>query len=215
MIERQEQDTGQPNISLTFDDGPDPIWTPRVLEALRNADARATFFVVAPAARRSPHLISRMLREGHSVEFHCMDHVRHTERSPEELESDTREGLRHLMALGVHPRLWRPPWGIVAPWTESIARTYGLQIALWTIDPHDWRGDSAEEMFAFVEPRLADDATVLLHDGLGPGALRSGCEETVALIEPLANLARELGYTPTPLLPDQSGTRLIDREPIS
>lgn len=215
MVERRKRDTGKPHISLTFDDGPDPTWTPRVLEALRRAETRATFFVVAPAARRWPHLITQMLREGHGVEFHCTDHVRHTERTRDELESDTREGVRELVSLGAYPRLWRPPWGVVAPWTGSIAKIYGLTIALWTIDPHDWRGDSADEMFAFIEPRLADGATILLHDGLGPGARRSGCEESVDLIEPLIRRANELGYTPAPMPPGRSATRLRDREPVS
>ena len=215
MVERRKQYTEKPNISLTFDDGPDPVWTPRVLDALSEADVRATFFVVAPAVRRWPHLITQMLREGHSVEFHCTDHIRHTERTREELESDTHEGVRGLVSLGVHPRMWRPPWGVVAPWTETVSQTYGLQITLWTIDPHDWRGDSADEMYEFIEPRLADGATILLHDGLGPGAQRSGCEETVDLIEPLVRRANQLGYTPTPLSPDRPAPSRRDREPVS
>jgi peptidoglycan/xylan/chitin deacetylase (PgdA/CDA1 family) len=100
-----------PRISLTFDDGPHPIWTPRVLGALERAQTRATFFVVAPLARRFPHLISDILRYGHGVEFHCTEHVRHTEQSRKEVQADVRDGLRELRRQGVHPRFWRPPWG--------------------------------------------------------------------------------------------------------
>lgn len=153
-----------------------------MLEALREADARATFFVVAPEALRHPALISEMLLAGHRVEFHCSAHLRHTERTRLDVEADTREGLRDLASLGVSPRLWRPPWGVIAPRTEALADAFGLRLVLWTIDPHDWRGDTAPAMLDHAEGRIAPGSVVLLHDGLGPGALRPGCEETVGLI---------------------------------
>lgn len=186
-------------VHLTFDDGPDPVWTRRVLDALRRAETRATFFVVAPAARREPALISEMLDAGHRVELHCAEHVRHADRTREEIETDTEAALTDLHALGVRPRLWRPPWGIVAPWTPAIAKSFGLDLALWTIEPHDWRGDSAGEMLAGIETRIESGSVVLLHDGLGPGALRIGCEETVALIPALVESIRARGFEPVPM----------------
>lgn len=188
-------------VFLTFDDGPDPVWTPRVLEALREADARATFFVVAPEALRHPALVSEMLLAGHRVEFHCSAHLRHTERTRLDVEADTREGLRDLASLGVSPRLWRPPWGVSGPWTEALADAFGLRLALWTIDPHDWRGDTAPAMLDHAERRIAPGSVVLLHDGLGPGALRPGCGETVSLIGPLVKAARAAGCEPAPMTP--------------
>ena len=188
-------------VSLTFDDGPDPGWTPRVLEALGRADARATFFVVTPRARENPRLISRMRRDGHRVEFHCVRHVRHTELTHRQAKLDVETGLRDLGALGIYPRLWRTPWGILAPWTTRLAEDFGLRIASWTADTHDWRGDTAAEMLGAVTPLLKPGAVVLLHDGLGPGALRRGCEETVTLIEPMAERIRDLGCVPAPMRP--------------
>lgn len=193
------RDAERGRVFLTFDDGPDPVWTPRVLEALREADARATFFVVTPAARRYPMLITTMLRAGHRVEFHCAEHVRHTERGCAEVEADTREGLKDLSSLGVSPRLWRPPWGVTAPWTQALADSFGLRLALWTVDPHDWRGDSTSAMLDHIGERLAPGSVILLHDGLGPGARRSGCGETVALIEPLVRAIRAIGCEPAPM----------------
>jgi peptidoglycan/xylan/chitin deacetylase (PgdA/CDA1 family) len=188
-----------PRISLTFDDGPHPIWTPRVLGALQRAEARATFFVVAPLARRFPHLISEILRYGHGVEFHCTEHVRHTEQSREEVEADVRDGLRELRRQGVRPRFWRPPWGVLAPFTAEIAYAFGLKLALWTEGTRDWRGDPASEMLKRVGPELRPGSIVLMHDGIGPGALRSGCGETVALVGDLVERIRFLGCEPGPL----------------
>ena len=198
---RAANDTPQevPRISLTFDDGPHPIWTPHVLGALKRAEARATFFVVTPLARRFPRLISDILRYGHGVEFHCTEHVRHTEQSREKVEVDVRDGLRELQRQGVYPRFWRPPWGVLAPFTTEIACAFGLELALWTEGTRDWRGDLASEMLKHVGPKLQPGSIVLMHDGIGPGALRSGCGETVALVEGLVERIRFLGCEPGPL----------------
>jgi peptidoglycan/xylan/chitin deacetylase (PgdA/CDA1 family) len=196
-----QADTGQggARVFLTFDDGPDPIWTPHVLEALSLSEARATFFVVAPRARGFPHLVREMIRAGHDVGLHCTEHVRHTERSRPEVEADTRAGLRDLRFLGVRTRLWRPPWGVLAPWTGDLAEDFGLELVSWTADTHDWRGDTASEMLDHILLALHPGAVVLMHDGLGPGARRDGCEETVALIGNLVRRIRSLGYEPAPM----------------
>lgn len=191
--------TTKSGVSLTFDDGPDPVWTPRVLEALKKAEVRATFFVVGPLVRRFPEVVRGMLSAGHGVEFHCTEHVRHTWRSREEVREDTRAGLADLRRHGVSPRFWRPPWGVCAPWTREVAGEFGLEVALWTEDTHDWRGDTAGEMFSRVRPGMSAGSVVLMHDGLGPGARRTGCGETVALIPTLADHTRQLGCEPAPL----------------
>jgi peptidoglycan/xylan/chitin deacetylase (PgdA/CDA1 family) len=199
--------TTTPQPALTFDDGPDPLWTPLVLDALYRAGVRATFFVVAPLALEHSHLVWAALEAGHRVEFHCVEHVRHTRRSRQEVEADTREGLRILRSLGVEPRLWRPPWGILASWTREVAEGFGLRLAPWSIDTHDWRGDEAPEMLRRAEPLLGPGSVVLMHDALGPGARRGGCEETVALVEILVARLRSMGCEPAPLSlpPDAPG----------
>ena len=188
-----------PQPALTFDDGPDPLWTPRVLDALHRVNVRATFFVVAPLALKYPHIVSATLDAGHRVEFHCTEHMRHTHRSRREIEADTSGGLCTLRRLGVEPRLWRPPWGILAPWTKEVAEDFGLRLAPWSVDTHDWRGDPALQMLRRAEPLLGPGSVVLMHDGLGPGARRSGCEETVALVEGLVARLRSMGCEPAPL----------------
>ncbi|CAA9453176.1 MAG: Polysaccharide deacetylase [uncultured Rubrobacteraceae bacterium] len=186
----------QPWAALTFDDGPDPLWTPRILEALDHAGARATFFVIAPLAVEYRDIVVAAREAGHGIELHCTAHVRHTRCSRREVETDTREGLEMLRSIGIEPRLWRPPWGVLAPWTEEIARDFGLRLAPWSADTHDWRGDPASEMLNGIEPLLGPGSIVLMHDGLGPGSLRRGCQETVALVQPLVALLRSMGCEP-------------------
>ena len=190
-------------IHLTFDDGPDRTWTPRVLEALHRSGARATFFVVTPLARRYPRLISEMLKRGHAVGFHCVEHIRHTELSGEEISHDARNGLLDLAHIGMKPQLWRTPWGITTPATLETARKFGMEIAPWTEDTHDWRGDASSRMLDSIGSSLAPGSVVLMHDGLGPGARRAGCEETISLIEPLVDHIRTLGCDPALMRPAQ------------
>ena len=185
--------------ALTFDDGPDPIWTPAVLDALARAGARATFFVLGEAAARHPDVVRRTLAEGHAVELHGHAHLRHPAHPAERIADDLERGLAVLSGLGARPSLWRAPWGDLAPFTPELAALAGLRLAGWTADTHDWRGDDAAAMLAAVADRLEPGAVVLAHDGLGPGALRDGCAETVALIPLLVAAARERGLEPGPL----------------
>lgn len=170
----------------------------------RGAEPRAgegDLFFVAPRAGRHPGLVSEVLRSGHSVEFHCSLHIRHTERTRREVEIDTREGLDILRDLGARPRIWRPPWGVLASFSEAVARECGLEMVTWTADTHDWRGDPASQMLGAVAPKVCPGAVVLMHDGLGPGARRSGCAETVTLVGRLVERARALGCEPAPMDP--------------
>lgn len=185
--------------TLTFDDGPDPVWTPRILDVLREHGARATFFMIAGLASRHPGLVGEVLQAGHDVEFHCTRHLRHTRSSRGVVAADASEGLRTLRELGAEPRYWRPPWGVSAEWTGELAEEFDLTLVGWTADTHDWRGDPAGEMLDAIRPQLGPETVVLMHDGLGPGALRSGSEETVALTAALIPHLRALGCEPAPL----------------
>jgi peptidoglycan/xylan/chitin deacetylase (PgdA/CDA1 family) len=188
-------------LHLTFDDGPDPVWTPAVLEALAAARATATFFVLGERAAAWPVILERIVAAGHGVEVHGHGHLRHTATARECVEGDLDAALSVLRAHGVASRLWRVPFGALAPWSAEVAAARGLQLAGWTVDTHDWTGNSAEAMLADVEPRLTRGAIMLAHDGIGPGALRTTCAETVRLIRPLVAAARRRGLEPVPLGP--------------
>ncbi len=180
-------------LAFTFDDGPDPEWTPRLLDLLDSIGARATFFPIAARAAAQPELIARTLQAGHTVGLHCHEHVRHSARDREWVQRDTREGLRLLAGAGVTPTLWRTPWGDTADFSAAVAADNDLRIIGWTVDTHDWRGDSAETMLGATREELGAGAIVLAHDGIGPGAQRDGAAETLRYVQRAAELARRDG----------------------
>jgi polysaccharide deacetylase len=181
-------------VELSFDDGPDPVWTPAVLDVLAAEGAQATFFVLGPRALEHREVVARIAADGHEIGLHAWDHVRHGERTRADLERDTDRALAALGELGVRPRRWRTPWGDVAAWTDAVAAARGLDVTGWTADSHDWRGDPAEAMLAALVPELGPGGMVLMHDGLGPGALRADCRETVRLVGPLCDAIRARGW---------------------
>ena len=187
-------------LSLTFDDGPDELWSTRVLEALLDCSAWGTFFVIGERAQAAPELLAAIIETGNEVQLHCHRHIRHTELSELEIERDTGEALAALAELGVRPTYWRTPWGAQTAATIRVAKRHGLALVNWTIDTHDWRGDPAAVMLARARARLVDGGVVLMHDGLGPGALRVGCENTVELLKPLVAAARSAGLEVGPRL---------------
>ncbi len=182
-----------PGLALTFDDGPDAVWTPRLLALLERLGARATFFPIAARAARAPALVRSILASGHAIGVHCHEHVRHTERDRRWLAADTDRALATLRELGAEPRLWRTPWGVTAPFTDAVASERGLRLVGWTLDTHDWRGDNAEAMLGATTAGLRPGAIVLAHDAVGPGARRSDPAQTVRYVELVAARARAAG----------------------
>jgi peptidoglycan-N-acetylglucosamine deacetylase len=194
----------RPRVYLTFDDGPDPVWTPRIIDALEAAGARATFFVTAPRAVAAAELLARTIAAGHGVEFHCSRHDLHSRMRASEVEADLRDGLAVLAELGIRPRRWRPPWGVSTPSTVKAAALSDVVLTGWSADPEDWRGDPPAVMLARLDGWLRPGCVVVMHDALGPGARRDDCAETVHLIEPLVAAIRAMGAEPASL-PEPDG----------
>ena len=180
-------------LSLTFDDGPDPTWTLRIVEQLHRCHAPATFFMIGERVLADPDVVHKVSAAGHDIQLHCHRHVRHTELTEGELQHDSETALAALEGVGVHPRLWRVPWGVCTDASRRVAERLGLQLVRWSIDTHDWRGDEPQAMLDRARSKLADGGAVLMHDALGPGAKRDGCDNTLALLPALAAAARARG----------------------
>lgn len=153
-------------IALTFDDGPHPERTPRVLDLLAQAKVHATFFLIGERAVAHPELVRRIAAEGHEVGNHSWSHARRlpfcSGRRIEAELSRCQDALAEL--TGVTPRLFRPPYGARDVRVYRIARALELTPVLWSVDSFDWAGVSAQRVLARARRARGGDV-VLLHDG--------------------------------------------------
>jgi len=183
-------------IALTFDDGPDPEWTPQILDVLRDEGVRATFFVIGSRAASHPDLIRRMVEEGHEVGLHTFTHPDLAYVEPWRFDMETRLSQNALAgAAGIRAGLARPPYSSVPsavtethlPVLERLG-SHGNLVVLSDLDPRDWTEASADEIAAAAVPEAGDGAVVLLHDG---GGDRS---QTLAALPVLIDDLRDRGY---------------------
>ena len=156
--------TAEPVVALTFDDGPDPESTPKVLALLEQYQARGTFFVVGQAAASCPELIQRIAAGGHAIGIHSWDHRAFPKLSSLERRRQIRQCER---ALPPHPaRLFRPPYGEQTVLSRLEAFMMGYEVAGWSLNSGDWHEARPAVMCQYLLDMLEPGAIVLLHDTL-------------------------------------------------
>jgi peptidoglycan/xylan/chitin deacetylase (PgdA/CDA1 family) len=161
-------------VALSFDDGPVPGSTDRVLDVLHALDVRATFFCVGRNAERHPALLRRIAEEGHAVGSHSQTHPHPRDLSPRQVRHEYETGHRAVeQALGAPVSLFRPPHGHLSAGTIPLLRRQ--RPWLWSRDPEDWRPGAAREPIERVGGAAGPGDVVLLHDWVeepeGPEAL--------------------------------------------
>lgn len=165
-------DGAEPNVALTFDDGPDPVVTPQILDLLAAHQARATFFVLGERAARHPELIQRMHAEGHSIGTHTQHHtLRFHFGSPAYVLREIHDAIAVVAALVPEPpTLFRPPQGLrTPPFASGWRRTRGLTCVTWSVRGLDSLQTTERAIVARVTAKLVPGAIVTLHDGTGLG----------------------------------------------
>ncbi|HWL85094.1 MAG TPA: polysaccharide deacetylase family protein [Polyangiaceae bacterium] len=159
-------------VALTFDDGPDPVWTPRVLDALDGAQAVATFFLIGKKAEKHPELVRQILARGHTLGLHSYAHDRlFSLRGEQRVRGDLAEGMRVLTEItGEAPTLFRPPIGHTNPIIARVADALDLTVVGWSVSGRDGlRGVRAADVVRRIRGGLRDGAIVLLHDAAERG----------------------------------------------
>ena len=153
-------------VALTFDDGPHPVHTPRVLAALAAHNARATFFLVGRRAERFPDVARAVRDAGHEVGNHSYSHRHAWLLGAAATRAEVAAGSAALeRVLGYRPTLYRPPWGARNPWMNAALRETGLRLVLWTRDGRDWLPwATVEGLVRRVGEGAAPHSIIDLHD---------------------------------------------------
>ncbi|MET7706081.1 polysaccharide deacetylase family protein [Micromonospora sp. NPDC005413] len=176
--------TGVRPVALTFDDGPSPAWTPKVLDQLRAAKVTATFCVVGREVQRHPELVRRIVREGHQLCNHSWRHDLDLARRPvAEIQADlarTNKAIR-TAAPGAKVSFYRQPGGRWTPEVLGVAKKLGMRPLHWSVDPQDWDKPNAATIGKRVHTATRPGAIVLLHDGGGNrAATLAACPHLIA-----------------------------------
>ncbi|NJP31495.1 polysaccharide deacetylase family protein [Micromonospora thermarum] len=162
--------TGTSTVALTFDDGPDPTYTPQVLAILREFHVTATFCVVGENARNHPELIRAIVADGHTLCNHTWNHdVTLGAKSPDRIRADllrTTEAIRAAVP-DAPVAYYRQPGGAWTYPVVKVARELGMIPLHWTVDPSDWRAPGAGRIASTVTTGVEPGAVVLLHDAGG------------------------------------------------
>jgi len=186
---------GSRQLALTFDDGPNDPWTPRLLEILDREQVRATFFLIGRFVAQRPDIARQIAAAGHVIGNHTYDHPNLIFAGTREVESQVRRCAEALhQAVGVHSNLFRPPYGGRTPQALRRVRRCGLVPVLWSVSGSDWDAQSAAQIENKVMRSVEGGDVILLHDG-GHRSLGVDRSFTVGAVEQLIPRCLDQGFT--------------------
>lgn len=155
-----------PYIALTFDDGPHPSLTPRLLNILKSKNVKATFYLVGKNVDAYPGIVRRAVAEGHELGNHSYTHRLYSKMSMAGMESEiTKTNDSIVRAAGVRPRTLRPPYGGMTQKQRTyIHDKYGMPCIIWQVDPLDWKRPGASVVKSRIVNETTSGAIILAHD---------------------------------------------------
>jgi peptidoglycan/xylan/chitin deacetylase (PgdA/CDA1 family) len=185
-------------VAVTFDDGPDPVVTPRLLDLLAKRGCKATFFVLTERAHAQPELLRRLIDEGHEVALHFDRHDRLTEMPVDVARRRLIAARSSLEALAGPIRFFRPPYGGQSFSTYFMARSLGLEIVTWGPYAEDWVEQPPAEAAARALSNMRSGDILLLHDGMEmPPGEAAPTFDRVRMVELILDGMEKAGFVPS------------------
>jgi peptidoglycan/xylan/chitin deacetylase (PgdA/CDA1 family) len=183
--------SGTSAVTLTFDDGPHPVYTAQILDMLAAHDTTAVFCVVGEKVRERPELVQRIVQDGHTLCNHSYNHdVKLSQKSAEAIEKNLTDTLAAIedAVPGTPVPFFRQPGMFVTPEVAPLAEKHGLESLDWTVDPRDWSRPEAADIVERVTDQVHPGAVILLHDGGGDRT------ETVKALAQILVVLKAAGY---------------------
>ncbi|MBT2450425.1 polysaccharide deacetylase family protein [Streptomyces sp. ISL-43] len=164
-------ESGGDAVNITIDDGPDPKWTPKVLEVLAKYDVKATFCMIGPQAEAHPDLVKKVVAGGHRLCDHTMDHDTAMDKKPLDYQRrqilDAKKLIEDAAGGGAKVEYYRAPGGAFTPESRALAAANGMRPLGWNIDSKDFEKPGAATIVNTVKGEMKNGPTVLFHDGGG------------------------------------------------
>lgn len=161
--------------ALTFDDGPHPQLTPRILDVLDDHNVKATFMVMGYAAEQHPDLLAEVVARGHEVGNHTWSHLHVAKTGPQTTRREIEQGTHVLEDIaGVRVRLFRPPQGRLSETVVRLVASLGQDIVLWSVTRGKKRWRTPNAVARHVVDEVGPGDIIDLHDGIGRGTFESG-----------------------------------------
>ena len=183
-------------VALTFDDGPSPIWTPQILDALNLVNVKATFFMLGQHVQRYPEIARRVAEQGHEIGNHTYDHHGLISYKPEELDREIKDTEKVILtATGKKTKYFRPPKAWITAQEKKQVTDLGYETVLWSLNSKDWVTFDDRYMIKYIMHHVRPGDIILFHDSGGVFKLEGGNrKETVKTIPRLVQQLRERGY---------------------
>ncbi len=161
-----------PYVALTFDDGPHPTHTPRILNILNKYGAKGTFYVLGTRVKSHPSILAKAVASGHEIGVHTWDHPSLTKISREAVNSQMDRSVAAIRsAIGRSVRTMRPPYGAVnTDLVNHFSQKYGLSTIMWSVDTNDWRRPGVSVVTSRAVNQAKNGSIILLHDIHAPSA---------------------------------------------
>jgi peptidoglycan/xylan/chitin deacetylase (PgdA/CDA1 family) len=176
-------------VVLTFDDGPDVVYTPKILDVLAQYDAKATFFEIGKNVNRHPELTKRIHDAGHSVQNHTWTHADLRKLAAAAFRQQVTSTDQAIRAqIGTTPGCLRPPYGGMDATVRRRAKALGKDLVVWTIDSRDWTKPGTSAIVQHVLKGVHNGSVILMHDG---GGNRT---QTVAALPVILKSLKAQGY---------------------
>ena len=188
--------TKKKKIAITFDDGPSEIWTPKILDELKKAEVKATFFMIGAHVQKFPQIARRVAQEGHTIGNHGYAHSVLFYYTDEELEEEIKYTEMVIKEItGYTTKLFRPPKAWISSSEKKKVKSIGYETVLWSINSKDWVPFSHKNIVQFISQKAGDGDIVLFHDSGGVLKAEGGNRlQTVLTIPPLIKNLREKGF---------------------
>ncbi|MFE5186825.1 polysaccharide deacetylase family protein [Streptomyces sp. NPDC056628] len=161
---------GPRGVNITIDDGPDPKWTPKVLDVLREHGVKATFCMVGTQAKAYPDLVRKVVAEGHRLCDHSVSHDTTMDKNSRTYQARQILDAERMITEasgGVRPMYYRAPGGAFTPYSRKLAASHGMRPLGWNVDTKDFERPGADAIVATVQRELANGPTLLFHDAGG------------------------------------------------